>query len=116
MNQVSNLALSDLLSVAASSVTAPSASQRKILERLNALRERLATERFQLAVLGQFKRGKSTVLNALLGQSVLPIGVVPVTAIPTFLESCNSGTASKLRVTYVSGEVEEFELKNADAL
>ena len=57
MNQVSDLALPDLLSVAASSVTAPSASQRKILERLKTLRERLAIERFQLAVLGQFKRG-----------------------------------------------------------
>src|SRR5438552_1033154 len=105
-----------ILTDAVACVASPSASQAKILTRLNALRERLATERFQLAVLGQFKRGKSTVLNALLGQSVLPIGVVPVTAIPTFLESCNSGTASKLRVTYVSGEVEEFELKNADAL
>jgi len=74
MNHVPNLALPDLLSVAASSVTAPSTSQRKILERLDTLRERLTTERFQLAVLGQFKRGKSTVLNALLEQSVLPIG------------------------------------------
>jgi predicted GTPase len=49
--------------------------EAKILERLNSLRGRLATDRFQLAVLGQFKRGKSAVLNALLGQSVLPIGV-----------------------------------------
>ena len=107
MNQVSNLALPDLLSVAASSVTAPSAS-RKVLQRLNTLRERLATERFQLAVLGQFKRGKSTVLNALLGQSVLPIGVVPVTAIATFLEPA---ATLRIRVAYTSGEVEEFEPK-----
>ena len=113
MNRVSNLALPDLLSVAASSVTAPSASQKKILERLSILRERLATERFQLAVLGQFKRGKSSVLNALLGRSVLPIGVVPVTAIPTFLEPA---TALKLCVTYLSGKVEEFEPKDAQAL
>jgi len=113
MNQVSNLALPDLLSVATNSVAAPSASQRKILERLDTLRERLATERFQLAVLGQFKRGKSTVLNALLGQSVLPIGVVPVTAIPAFLEPA---PASSIRVTYVSGKVEEFEPPDTDAL
>jgi GTP-binding protein EngB required for normal cell division len=113
MNQVSNLALPDLLSVAASSVTAPSASQRKILERLNSLRERLMTERFQLAVLGQFKRGKSTVLNALLGKSVLPIGVVPVTAIPTFLEP---SATLRIRVGYASGEVEEFEPKGPEAL
>jgi ribosome biogenesis GTPase A len=116
MNQVSNLALADLISVAAHSVIAPSASQAKLIERLGLLRERLTSERFQLAVLGQFKRGKSTVLNALLGQSVLPIGVVPVTAIPTFLESRNGGTALKIRVTYTSGKAEEFEPQSPEAL
>ena len=44
-------------------------------------RHRLAAGRFQLAVLGQFKRGKSTLLNALLGVDALATGVVPVTAI-----------------------------------
>ena len=37
-------------------------------------------ERLQLAVLGQFKRGKSTFINALLGAAVLPTGVIPLTA------------------------------------
>ena len=89
--------LTELLDQTLSSIEAPSPAQTRVLERLNGLRDRLATERFQLAVLGQFKRGKSTVLNALLGQSVLPIGVVPVTAIPTFLEPA---AALKIRVTY----------------
>jgi hypothetical protein len=40
-----------------------------------------------LAVLGQFKRGKSTLLNALLGEPLLPTSVVPLTAIPTFLRA-----------------------------
>jgi ribosome biogenesis GTPase A len=113
MNPAPVLALPDLLELAANSVAAPSASEKKILERLNSLRGRLTTERFQLAILGQFKRGKSTVLNALLGQSVLPIGVVPVTAIPTFLESA---AIPSIRVTYVSGKVEEFEPKGTEAL
>jgi GTPase Era involved in 16S rRNA processing len=56
------------------------------LERtLAALHQRLATGRFQLAVLGQFKRGKSTLLNALLGEDILPNSVIPLTAIPTFI-------------------------------
>lgn len=55
-------------------------------DRLLFLRNRLEAGRFHLAVLGQFKRGKSTLLNALLGQALLPTSVVPVTAIPTFLE------------------------------
>ncbi len=36
-----------------------------------------------LAVLGQFKSGKSSLLNAVLGQAVFPVGVLPVTAIIT---------------------------------
>ena len=52
---------------------------------LSALRQRLAEGRFQLAVLGQFKRGKSTLLNALLGEDILPSSVIPLTAIPTFI-------------------------------
>ena len=39
--------------------------------------------RFYVACLGQFKRGKSTLLNALIGTAVLPTGVVPVTSVVT---------------------------------
>jgi len=63
------------------------AEYRPDRERLEALAARLASGRFHLAVLGQFKRGKSTLLNALLGEGVLPTAVVPLTAIPTFIRS-----------------------------
>ena len=43
---------------------------------LTGLRDRLAEGRFQLAVLGQFKRGKSTLLNALLGEDILGTGIL----------------------------------------
>jgi len=56
-------------------------------ERLVQMRERLREERFHLAVLGQFKRGKSTLLNALLGEAILPAAVLPVTSILTFLRT-----------------------------
>ena len=46
---------------------------------------RLRASLFYLACVGQFKRGKSTLLDALLGETVLPIGVVPITAIPTIV-------------------------------
>jgi predicted GTPase len=50
-----------------------------------ALRTRVEEGRFFVACVGQFKRGKSTLLNALVGASVLPVGVVPVTAVVTVL-------------------------------
>jgi GTP-binding protein EngB required for normal cell division len=52
---------------------------------LAAVQKRLEDGRFNLAVLGQFKRGKSTLLNALLGDDLLPTDILPVTAIPTFI-------------------------------
>ncbi|HUH78940.1 MAG TPA: dynamin family protein [Methanoregula sp.] len=65
--------------------------------RLDELEKRLSQGRFYLAVLGQVKRGKSTLLNALLGEDVLPSSVVPLTAIPTFIEF---GEHRMLRVRY----------------
>lgn len=105
--------LTDLLTEAAACVVSPSASQAKLLERLDGLRQRLAADRFQLAVLGQFKRGKSTLLNALLGADVLPTGVIPVTTIPTFLQAAPT---PRLRVTFTAGRVEESDAEGPAAL
>lgn len=49
------------------------------------LDERLAESRFYVACIGQFKRGKSTLINALLGEELLPVGVVPVTNLVTVI-------------------------------
>src|SRR5579863_4837812 len=44
---------------------------------------RLADDRFELAVVGQFSRGKSTLMNALLGGAYLPTGTLPMTSVIT---------------------------------
>lgn len=65
-----------------------------------ALAERLADGLFYVACLGQFKRGKSTLLNALVGHDILPTGIVPVTALPTVLRY---GPALRARVRRAGG-------------
>ena len=50
-------------------------------ERLPALESGQVT----LVVLGEFNHGKSTVVNALLGEEVLPMGITPTTAVITHL-------------------------------
>lgn len=45
--------------------------------------EKLAGGSLNLVILGQFKRGKSTLINALIGAPVLPMGVIPLTSIAT---------------------------------
>jgi len=47
------------------------------------LLSRLAADTFQLAVVGQFSRGKTTLMNALLGGPYLPMGALPMTSVIT---------------------------------
>jgi len=57
--------------------------ERDLADEARALAERGAEGRFYVACVGQFKRGKSTLVNALLGGEVLPTGVTPVTSVVT---------------------------------
>jgi GTP-binding protein EngB required for normal cell division len=52
-------------------------------ERLAAVQDRLEAARLRVLVAGEAKRGKSTLINALLGREVLPSGVTPLTAVTT---------------------------------
>ena len=54
-------------------------------ERCQALVVQLAEDRFNLAVVGQFKRGKSTLMNAVIGRDLLPTGLLPLTSAITTL-------------------------------
>ena len=54
---------------------------------------KLPTEDFFLAILGLFKRGKSTLINAMLGAPILPTGVIPVTSVITRIRYGNKLTA-----------------------
>lgn len=56
-----------------------------VAEEARELAARVAEGRFYVACVGQFKRGKSTLLNALVGHAVVPTGFVPVTAVPTVI-------------------------------
>jgi GTP-binding protein EngB required for normal cell division len=58
---------------------------QEAVERCQALVVQLAEDRFNLAVVGQFKRGKSTLMNAVLGRDLLPTGLLPLTSAITTL-------------------------------
>jgi Dynamin family len=50
-----------------------------------------------LLVVGQFKRGKSSLINALLGADVMPTGVLPVTGVATAIRY---GTPARIEVFF----------------
>ncbi len=49
------------------------------------LADRAHAEELTVLIAGQFKRGKSTFINALLGEDLLPTGVLPLTSVATMI-------------------------------
>lgn len=54
-------------------------------EVLRALFARLAEDRFNLAMVGRFSRGKTSLMNAILATDLLPVGVLPLTSVITLV-------------------------------
>ena len=50
-------------------------------ETLKGNQDSLSSDTFKVLVVGEFKRGKSTFINALLGEEVLPAFSIPCTAV-----------------------------------
>jgi GTP-binding protein EngB required for normal cell division len=75
--------------------------------RLEALTSRLEDRSFEIAFFGRVSSGKSSLLNALLGKDILPVGINPITAVPTKLRS---GQKSRAIITFADGHSEEIPL------
>ncbi|MEM8640099.1 MAG: dynamin family protein [Cyanobacteria bacterium P01_G01_bin.54] len=67
-----------------------------------ALGEAAADPTYRIAVFGPFNYGKSTLLNALLGQKTLPIGLIPTTGAAI---AVRYGETLSSQITLTSGQV-----------
>lgn len=79
---------------------------------LAALRDRLRSARLRVLVAGEAKRGKSTLINALLGRQVLPAGVTPLTAVATTVVQRESARAvgEGMEVAFADGVTQRLPL------
>lgn len=78
---------------------------------LNEIREKILKDIFYLVVLGEFKRGKSTFINALLGEDLLPTAVVPLTSVITKIAY---GDHPAARVYYQDGRTCAVNIDSID--
>ena len=74
---------------------------------LHELNDRIKNDRFNLAVLGEFRRGKSTLINALLRTPVLPTDIVPCTA---SVNRITYDPLPKAKVEYFDGSSQEIPI------
>jgi GTP-binding protein EngB required for normal cell division len=75
--------------------------------RIASLAARLEDNNLEVALFGRVSSGKSSLLNALLDTDVLPVGVNPITAVPTRLRH---GDSLHARITFASGRNEEVSI------
>lgn len=77
--------------------------------RLAMIVERLESNRFEIAVFGRVSSGKSSLLNHILHTAVLPVGVNPITAVPTRLMH---GSAAGLTVSFADRRVARLPIES----
>ena len=81
-------------------------AQRETRSRLRELITRLAEDRFNLVLVGRFSRGKTSLMNAILGTDRLPTGLAPLTSvITTVTYGSNEQVALKFRNSIMDQEV-----------
>lgn len=71
----------------------------------HAVASRLRQNAFDIVIVGQYKRGKTTFINALLGEDLLPTAVVPLTSIATRIFY---GPRVAARVRFLDGRSQEI--------
>lgn len=73
-----------------------------------ALTRKLKDNHLEVAIVGQFKCGKSSLVNHLLKTDILPTGVTPVTAVVTRIQY---GEAPRCLIWTEDGQTREIDLK-----
>jgi GTP-binding protein EngB required for normal cell division len=99
----------------------PQALERIINERgfvefrptLSMIIDRLETKSFEIALFGRVSSGKSSLLNHIVGSEILPVGVNPITAVPTRLAY---GASPSLTVWYADKNPEQLDMSKLPEL
>lgn len=79
---------------------------------LDSILDHLETSCFEIAVFGRVSSGKSSLLNQILGAPVLPVGVTPITAVPTRI---TAGETPAAVVRFAEGKPREIVLEQLTA-
>lgn len=79
--------------------------------RVTRLRKKLEESHMTVSVIGQFKRGKSALVNEILGHTILPVGIIPVTAVVTTVDYGQKNAT----VNFNNGMVKEVAFEDLSA-
>lgn len=73
--------------------------------------DKLSNSNMTISVIGQFKRGKSTLSNCILGKNYMPVGIVPITSAVTKVVYGRQSA----EVCFENGEIRSVEIDELSA-
>jgi GTPase Era involved in 16S rRNA processing len=79
----------------------------KSIDLIDEVLKRMEERTFSIAVVGEFKRGKSTFINALLSQDILPSDILPTTAT---LNRVTYGVVPSVKIMFKDGSEEQVPI------
>ncbi|MFZ1028306.1 MAG: dynamin family protein [Limnoraphis robusta] len=82
--------------------------QASLIEEIGKVSKKLQSQRFRVAVVGEFSQGKSTILNALLGEKIQPVRAIPCSGTVTVLRY---GEQKRVICCYKDKRQEEIPLE-----
>jgi GTP-binding protein EngB required for normal cell division len=74
---------------------------------LSMIIDRLESKSYEIAMFGQVSSGKSSLLNYIVQNAILPVGVIPITAVPTRLIY---GNAPRVTLWYADKGAQQIEI------
>ncbi|WP_066376059.1 dynamin family protein [Anabaena sp. CA = ATCC 33047] len=80
---------------------------KNLIDEVSKISQKLQSQQFRLAVIGEFSQGKSTLLNALLGEGIQPVREIPCSGALTVLKY---GNHKRVICRYKNGTEAEIPL------
>ncbi|HBC43413.1 MAG TPA: dynamin family protein [Pseudanabaena sp.] len=78
-------------------------------DEIQAIKDKLESQRFRVAVIGDFSQGKSTLLNALLGEEIQPVRAIPCSGTLSVLKY---GDRKRVVCRYRDGNEQEIAVED----
>jgi uncharacterized tellurite resistance protein B-like protein/GTPase SAR1 family protein len=78
-------------------------------DEIQAIKDKLESQRFRVAVIGDFSQGKSTLLNALLGEEIQPVRAIPCSGTLSVLKY---GDRKRVVCRYRDGSEQEIAVED----
>ena len=78
-------------------------------DEIQAIKDKLESQRFRVAVIGDFSQGKSTLLNALLGEEIQPVRAIPCSGTLSVLKY---GDRKRVICRYRDGNEQEIAVED----